>query len=813
MPTARGMHTPVRSLLVGWLVVCLVTGPVAGAVDTGGTVERGDDPIGTDSTRAGDRTHSSGSADATTRGTTGTEHGGVDTRDTDGTVRESARTGTAGATSEHTGAAALSDHEIVQTATLSLTPSEPGVVRITYDYTLPSYLSSLTVRFGDRVSVVSRDGFEAGSDGRERWDESTSDPSLTVRYRANVTGSAGLEDTITDAARRERPVTAGERSLHEAPVTTGRHAIHGTGVATSHRTTRETAATGNYAFVDTGPWAVVDLPGYGVDWTYPSDERAPTFRDRARVDGEGAVGDAIAFLGAHETYTRTANDQQFRLVVPAAADLAATPERVLDATAAASGRLRVGDRDDRVFLVAAPTSVDWGPGGVQTGDADYWVRADASLAGADNVWLHEYVHTRQDYEPTTETEWVTEGSADYLAARLALADGLAEFGAFAELLERGTAPRYDDVRLSDPGTWIDGAQYRTGALVAGALDRRLRAASDRTATFDTVLRRMNEADDRVTGTEFRSYLASAGNDTVAGEGDRYTTTTARPAVWDRTTHSRLFGAVALFRTTVTGVSVAGPYRETSGLRPGATVVPNETVTVRATVSNDGDAAGDYRLVAAVDGEPLANRTGRLTPGETATERVSYTVREPGPVTLSVDREVLRLRVREPATPAVTGLETNRTTTDPGGAVRVTVETANPADYPADGPVRVTRDGEVVASLPVRLAPGGSESSTATVRLPSTGEYTLRAGGESVTVRAATPTATASDDAEETASGDGGTTSGGGETPTDGGATGDSTDGSDAGGSSTGASGFGGVVAAAALLAVSVLAGRRGRGGD
>lgn len=806
------MHTPARSLLVGWLVVCLVTGPVAGVVDAGATGERGDDPIGTDSVHGGDQTPSLGGVDATTRGTTGVAHGEADARDTDDTVRESAQTESAGEASDHTVAATLSGHEIVQTATLSLTPAEPGVVRITYDYTLPSCLSSLTVRFGDRVSVVSRDGFEAGSDGGERWDESTSDPSLTVRYRANVTGNAGLEDTTTgDLASRASPATAGERSTHASGVTTSERTAHASRVTTNEQATRETAATGNYAFVDAGPWAVVDLPYYEIRWKRPSEERAPTFRDRARVDGEGAVGDAIAFLGAHETYTRTANDQQFRLVVPAAADLAPTPERVLDTTAAASDRLRVGDRDDQVFFVAAPTSVDWGPGGVQTGDADYWVRADASLAGADNVWLHEYVHTRQDYEPTAETEWVTEGSADYLAARLALADGLAEFGAFAELLERGTAPRYDDVRLSDPGTWVDGAQYRTGALVAGALDRRLRAASDRTATFDTVLRRMNEADDRVTAADLRSYLASAGNDTVAVEGDRYTTTTARPAVWDQATHSRLFGAVALFRTAVTGLSVAGPYRETGGLQPGATVVPNETVTIRATVSNDGDAAGDYRLVATVDGEPLANRTGRLAPGETATERVSYTVREPGPVNLSVDREVLRLRVREPATPAVTGLETNRTTTDPGGAVRVTVDTSNPADYPAEGPVRLTRDGEVVASLPVQLAPGGSASPTATVRLPSAGEYTLRAGGESVTVLAATPTATATA-TDETTGGDGGTTSTGGETPTDGGATGDDTDGADdAGGSSTGASGFGGVVAAVALLAVAALAGRRGRG--
>ncbi len=42
----------------------------------------------------------------------------------------------------------------------------------------------------------------------------------------------------------------------------------------------------------------------------------------------------------------------------------------------ASNALRVGDRDEQVFVVAAPSgAVEWGVEGYQIGDADMWVQS------------------------------------------------------------------------------------------------------------------------------------------------------------------------------------------------------------------------------------------------------------------------------------------------------------------------------------------------------------------------------------------------------------------------------------------------------
>ncbi|ERH12156.1 MAG: hypothetical protein J07HB67_01169, partial [halophilic archaeon J07HB67] len=252
----------------------------------------------------------------------------------------------------------VTESVVDQRVTLSLTPDEPGRVRVVYRYEFPSYLTSFRVRLGPRTELSTTDGF-ARENGSFVWDTATSRPTITVDYRANR--------TTTD--------TGPERA---------------------------TAETG-LVFADTGAWALVGLPRYSADWRYPSDEPAPTLRQRVRTDGPGVAGTDVVFLGGHTVYERTAHGQQFRLVVPEAASLRPTPTAVLNATSAASDTLRVGDRDERVTVFAAPTGPEWAVRGLQTGETDAWVRADEPVTTPNNVWLHEYVHTRQSYTTTDET--------------------------------------------------------------------------------------------------------------------------------------------------------------------------------------------------------------------------------------------------------------------------------------------------------------------------------------------------------------------------------------------------------------------------
>ncbi|PSQ34339.1 hypothetical protein BRD11_04040, partial [Halobacteriales archaeon SW_12_69_24] len=226
-----------------------------------------------------------------------------------------------------------------------------------------------------------------------------------------------------------------------------------------------------HLYAVTDGWAIVRSPTVGIRTT-----RGRVAADeRYRVDGEGAAGPHMTYLGAHTTRVRNA-DQRFRLVVPEAAEMTATPAAALDTLEHASGRLGFGERDESVFVVVAPTSVEWAATGLQRGDADLWIRDVQPVDTPTNAWIHEYVHTRQEHEPTRETRWTVEAMAEYYAALLPYEAGRISFQQFRRKLTRGRSDTYEDVVLAAPSTWeANDGDYVTGALVWGALDRRLNA--------------------------------------------------------------------------------------------------------------------------------------------------------------------------------------------------------------------------------------------------------------------------------------------------------------------------------------------------
>lgn len=707
--------------------------------------------------------------------------------------------------SEATASQPVADNEIRQNTTLFQTPEKPGSIRVEFRYTLPDYLSKLTVRVSPRATVLQLDGFEQNGTATFEWDGETTNPTVVFRLPANRTDAGARGDARVETLSVTRDGTA--KSVERRSVRDGRH-----------RAVTGQTAESEYLFIDTGPWALVEQPGYDVGWSYPSDEQAPTFSERVGVDGPGAAGDEIAFLGEQRTYTRTVNGQTFELVVPKAADLTVAPESILDSLGNASRELTVGDKDERVFFVAAPTGIDYAVQGLQTGDSDAWVRADKRLRSAGNVWFHEYVHTRQDFEPTNQTKWITEGSADYYAALLSLRFGLIDFDEFADLLRSGTRDRYADVVLSDRSTWTDLAQYQKGALVAGELDRQIRVASDRSATFQTVFSRANADTDELTAAEFESFVADGGSDTTADAAVKFTRTDATPSVWSRTQHTTAFGTEpARIEVSVASVDVAGPYRNRTV--DSLTLVPNETLSIRTLVANSGGESGDYRVVVGIDEESISTRTGTLQPETTVNETVAYTFTETGRYTLSVNGANATVTVREPAKTQVSGLSLNRTTLGSGDAVRATVTVENTADRPATDSIPITLDGETVATRTVRLDARSTTTVSVVVRVSGSGSHTLAAGEREQTVQVETPTPTPSPTASPTATatptesvGDSPTATtapnagtAGDTTADDGTAGGDGPDGSDDGDTSqTGTPGFGALVALLAVLVSAAL---------
>lgn len=613
---------------------------------------------------------------------------------TGGAVAEPVETGSA---TVEQGAAAVPT--VVLTQSFGTIPRRPGVVSVTHRFEIPDSVETLETRVPEAATVTDvAGGFSASGAGRYEWDGGSQTPRITYTLPVNETGSvAGPEGTA-----------------------------------------------GRYRFVDVGEWSLFRRPGAPIDVTYIGS--GIDFERRTTTDGPGAAGDWLVFLGEREIHRRSAHGQTFRLVVPATADPVESPDAILSSVSAASDALRVGDRDERVLMVTAPTDVDWAVRGLEVGESDLYVVADEPLNEPGNTWLHEYVHTRQDYNLSEGTRWLTEGTATYYAALLTLEQERIGFPAFRDTLEEGTGERVAAAVLADPDTWAAGANYRKGALVAGELDRRLRLATDSQQDLQAVVSRLNERRRTLDAEEFADLVASAGSAATGDAATRYTMTDATPAVWDLEAHLSAFGQLppriryelpderpeAAYR-------VAGPYRNETLDEPPFVLVPGERLGVDLTVTNVGGTAGVYNASYGLDGEPLGYASGPIGLNETVQEALWVDIEAVGEPTVRVGEYSLDVAVVEPASPQVTDLRTNRSTLQPGEAVEMSVALENPRTIPGKRELAITANGDTVATRTVRLAGRATQTVTVPVRLDTAGEYRIAAGGLSTTVTVATPT--------------------------------------------------------------------------
>ena len=503
-------------------------------------------------------------------------------------------------------ALSASDDQIRMTTTLDRTPERTGEITATVSFQLSSRVTELTARLPEGATVTSTNGFSRETEREYAWDERTDGPTVTYRIEA---------DRLVDA---------------DGPL----------------------AEDGRYLFADTDDWALVRIPSTGASWTRTGSESDDlAFIRETAIDGPGAAGDRMAFLGDHRIETHTAHGQTFRLVVPDAADVATPVAEIFDSLSHASNALRVGSRDEEVFIVAAPTdNVDWAVRGLQTGQSDMWVQDTEPLDTPLNVWVHEYVHTRQAFEPTAETEWFIEGGATYYAALLTLEQNRIEFEAFQQFLRRGESEPQSTAVLSEPDSWQADADYEKGALVAGELDRQIRLTTDSRSSLEAVFRSLNQHDGELSGAAFDRYITQAATTEVGGTATRYTTTDATPRMWSSDQHATAFGqAPARFSFELADdepLIVTAPNGSTRAIETVSRLSVGDSLTVRLTARNIGDTVGSYQLPFAVGNETSTQR-GQLTAGETRTHEFTHTFDEPGIYTIAAGDERIELTV-EPA---------------------------------------------------------------------------------------------------------------------------------------------------------------------
>jgi hypothetical protein len=173
--------------------------------------------------------------------------------------------------------------------------------------------------------------------------------------------------------------------------------------------------------------------------------------------------------------------------------------------------LRVGARTDVVNAFVGPRPLrDGGVATRPTGDVqDFWASARRPVAAPANLWVHEYVHTRQNFTLGDRMAWFREASASYYASLLAVrqgVDGREGFEAFVERLHGDAAA---SATLADRSSWPTArTPYEKGQRVLAALDVRIRNATERNRTLQDVFRRLNAHDGSVEYEDFRAVVAN-----------------------------------------------------------------------------------------------------------------------------------------------------------------------------------------------------------------------------------------------------------------------------------------------------------------
>jgi hypothetical protein len=283
---------------------------------------------------------------------------------------------------------------------------------------------------------------------------------------------------------------------------------------------RRTDDSGRLITAGTPDWALFRWHDIEPRWSYRHRGDDVSLKERATLasDAAGYVGTTYAYLGRYET--QQAGD--VTLVVPESS----TAVGVSDLYRQAGPGLRIGGRSPTVVFVAPdPIAVSGRAIRGVDGPGEAFVGAGSPIDSPDNAWIHEYVHTRQQYETTTEMAWFDDASAEYYAALEPLRQGYIEFDRFYEYV---TTDRAADSVLID--STEPRSHYFKGMRVLAALDTEIRIASDGARTLAAVVRQMNASDNPISRADFKQIVSSVVDASYDDWLDQYLTTSDVPRV-------------------------------------------------------------------------------------------------------------------------------------------------------------------------------------------------------------------------------------------------------------------------------------------
>jgi hypothetical protein len=236
------------------------------------------------------------------------------------------------------------------------------------------------------------------------------------------------------------------------------------------------------------------------------------------------------YLGPYTEYSQMIGEQNVRLIVSDEATLEDDPNEVVAALQDAS-QYMVGSIHSEILVLALPSPMREG-GMAYTQSGEFWVHESARLDSPNNLWFHEYMHTRQTYETTQSMKWFREASAQYHAAALTFNQERISERVFLNYI---TNDKYSDEVLVDPETWSDNqVPYVKGPKVLYALDLELRKRTSREQHLGNVIYRMHQQEGAISYMDFKSIVVELSGPEIGPWLDRYVTSSASPNIQNYT---------------------------------------------------------------------------------------------------------------------------------------------------------------------------------------------------------------------------------------------------------------------------------------
>ncbi|MBZ6497172.1 double zinc ribbon domain-containing protein [Natrinema longum] len=361
-----------------------------------------------------------------------------------------------------------------QKLSAELDHNSEGTVHLYAEYDIHSDLRGLTLSFPDYLTPETTSGFSESQRHQCEWDGATENPWIRFRYDVDRTNAGG------------------------------------------------------YEFVDTGGWALLKYPPINTSWRYSGKNVELQKEHDIRQEGVASSDGSIVYLGPHIQERFHAGGQTFRVAIPEHASLRPSLSDVRESLSYAAKNLDVDGKNDGVVVVVAPSNINWGWGGLQSGVNGFWAVDSSRVDHANNTWIHEYVHTRQEWTRDSSTQWLIEGTTNYYAALLTYLEGRIPFSAFHRYV---TTDRHSSSVLVDPGQWTSSnAHYTKGRRVTAALDAKIRRETNGEKAFEDVFRKMNSVDGSLSHQKLKGLIRDVVGHSMDGWLSKYVKSSQTPDI-------------------------------------------------------------------------------------------------------------------------------------------------------------------------------------------------------------------------------------------------------------------------------------------